>query len=86
MTTLQFFSMDLPGQWKLSPDPLTIRIGIPIRGYQRTVTTTGTILKVFWSEVESQTTRTSSTYSIPEGFIYGDIGLGYAAQPGMLEM
>ena len=85
-TTSQICSMDLPGQWKLSADGKTIRIGIPIRGYRRTVTTTGTIQKVFWSEGEPQTTRTSSTYSIPEGFIYGDIGVGYASQPGMLEM
>lgn len=71
----QICSMDIPGQWKLSADGKTIRLGIPIRGYRRTVTTTtGTIQK------------TSSTYSIPEGFIYGDICVGYASQPGMLEM
>jgi hypothetical protein len=85
-STTQICSMDLPGQWKLSDDGKTIRIGIPIRAYRRTVTTTGTIQKVFWSGDEPQTTRTSSTYSIPEGFIYGDIGVGYASQPGMLEM
>jgi hypothetical protein len=82
----QICSRDVPGQWKLSADGRTIRIGIPIRGYRRTVTTTGTIQKVFWSEGEPSTTKTSSTYSIPEGFIYGDIGVGYGDRPGTLEM
>lgn len=77
---------DISGQWKLSADGKTVRIGIPIRGYRRTVTTTGTIQKVFWSEGESPTSKTSSTYSIPEGFIYGDIAVGYGDRPGTLEM
>ena len=70
----------------MSADGKTLRIGIPIRGYRRTVTTTGTIQKVFWSGEEPSTTRTSSTYSIPEGFVYGDIGVGYGDRPGTLEM
>lgn len=82
----QVCSTDIPGQWKLSEDGKTIRIGIPIRGYRRTVTTTGTIQKVFWSQGEPLTSKTSSTYSIPEGFIYGDIGVGYGDRPGTLEM
>jgi len=82
----QVCSTDIPGQWKLSDDGKTIRIGIPIRGYRRTVTTMGTIQKVFWSEGEPTTSRTSSTYSIPEGFVYGDIGVGYGDRPGTLEM
>ena len=82
----QICSTDIPGQWKLSDDGKTIRIGIPIRGYRRTVTTTGTIQKVFWSQGEPSTSRTSSTYSIPEGFIYGDISVGYGDKPGTLEM
>lgn len=82
----QVCSMDVPGKWKLSDDGKTIRIGIPIRGYRRTVTTTGTIQKVFWSQGEATTSKTSSTYSIPEGFIYGDIAVGYGDRPGALEM
>ncbi|KAL7469199.1 hypothetical protein ACHAXS_009456 [Conticribra weissflogii] len=74
------------GMWKLSDDGKTIRIGIPIRGYRRTVTTTGTIQKVFWSQGEPATSRTSSTYSIPEGFVYGDIAVGYGEEPGALVM
>jgi len=79
-------STDIPGQWKLSDDGKTIRIGIPIRGYRRTVTTTGTIQKVFWTQGEPSTSKTSSTYSIPEGFVYGDISVGYGDQPGKLAM
>lgn len=76
---------DTHGQWKLSNDGKTIRIGIPIREYRRTITTTGTIQKVYWSEGEAATSRTSSTYSIPEGMVYGDIGVGYGTG-GLLVM
>ena len=79
-------STDIPGQWKLSDDGKTIRIGIPIRGYRRTVTTTGTIQNVFWSQSEPATSKTSSTYSIPEGFVYGDISVGFGDEPGKLIM
>ena len=77
---------EIAGQWKLSDDGKTIRVSIPIRGFRRTVTTTGTIQKVFWSQGESTTSKTSSTYSIPQGFVYGDIGVGYGDRPGSLEM
>ena len=79
-------STDIPGQWKLSEDGKTIRIGIPMRGYRRTITTTGTIQNVFWSQGEPATSKTSSTYSIPEGFVYGDISVGYGDAPGKLIM
>jgi len=82
----QVCDTNIQGQWKLSDDGKTMRIGIPIRGYRRTVTTKGTIQKVFWSQGEESSTKTSSTYSIPEGFIYGDIGVGYGDRPGTLEM
>lgn len=79
-------STDIPGQWKLSDDGKTIRIGIPMRGYRRTITTTGTIQNVFWAQGEPATSKTSSTYSIPEGFVYGDISVGYGDVPGKLVM
>eukprot|EP00804_Cyclotella_cryptica_P011923 CCRYP_004394-RA/>CCRYP_004394-RA protein AED:0.16 eAED:0.16 QI:0/-1/0/1/-1/1/1/0/299 len=68
---------DISGQWKLSDDGRMLRIGIPIRGYKRTVTTRGTIQKIYWSSQEESTTQTSTTYSIPEGMIYGDVTVGY---------
>ena len=54
----------------MSADGKTLRIGIPIWGYRRTVTMMGTIQRVFWSGEEPSTTQTSSTYSIPEEFVY----------------
>ena len=50
------------------------------------VTTTGTIQKVFWSNGVPSMTKTLRTYSISEGFIYGDIGMGYGNRPVTLEM
>ena len=78
---------DIPGQWLLSDDGRTLRIGIPIRGFKRTVTTKGTIQKIYWSSQEESTTQTSTTYSIPEGMIYGDINVGYgtAGKLAMME-
>ena len=77
---------DVPGQWRLSDDGRMLRLGLPVRAYRRTVTTTGTLEKVFWSEGEAPTSKTTSTYSIPEGLVYGDIGVGYGDVPGTLEM
>lgn len=74
------------GKWLLSDDGKMVRIAIPIHAYRRTVTTTGTIQKVFWSEGEETSTRTSSTYSIPQGLIYGDINVGFGGGAGVLEM
>lgn len=82
----QLCDVESDGVWKLSDDGRTVRLGIPVRGYRRTVVTTGTIQKVFWSQGESATTKTSSTYSIPAGFMYGDIGVGFGDRPGVLEM
>lgn len=65
------------GQWRLSEDGRTLRVGLPIIGYQRTVTTKGTIQKIYWSSEDEKSTQTSTTYSIPEGMIYGDINVGY---------
>ncbi|KAL7485289.1 hypothetical protein ACHAW6_010896 [Cyclotella cf. meneghiniana] len=75
------------GRWKLSDDGRMLRIGIPIRGYRRTVTTRGTIQKIYWSSQEESTTQTSTTYSIPEGMVYGDVAVGYgvAGKITMLE-
>jgi hypothetical protein len=73
------------GQWLLSDDGRTLRIGLPIIGYKRTVTTKGTIQKIYWSTQEEASTQTSTTYSIPEGMVYGDINVGYGTG-GVLAM
>jgi hypothetical protein len=76
---------DILGQWLLSEDGRTLRVGLPISGYRRTVTTKGTIQKIYWSSSEDSTMQTSTTYSIPEGMIYGDVNVGYGTG-GVLAM
>jgi hypothetical protein len=60
------------GDWKLSDDGSQIRFRFGVRGYQRTIETKGTIQKVFWSKLDETTTQTSTIYSIPSGWLYGD--------------
>ncbi|GKZ00601.1 hypothetical protein MPSEU_001012300 [Mayamaea pseudoterrestris] len=56
-----------------------IRFRIPVTGYSRTVETKGTIQNVYWSkrndDQDPEIRKTSTTYSIPEGFMYGDATL-----------
>lgn len=73
------------GQYKISEDNKFIRFSMNTLGFQRVVTTTGSITKVFWSKEEDTVTKTSSTYSIPKGFIYADASIGYG-KPGELVM
>ena len=73
------------GQWKLSDDGRYLRLSIDGQGYCRTVTTRGTITKVFWSDSDEQSSKTSTTYSIPEGFVYCDVEVGYGI-PGEFVM
>jgi len=79
------FTSGMPGEYKLSDDNKFIRFSVDCLGFQRVVTTKGTITKVFWSEDEDDVTKTSSTYTIPEGFIFADTSIGYG-KPGELVM
>lgn len=72
-------------QYKLSDDNKFIRFSLDTLGFQRIVTTTGSITKVFWSDGDNKTRRTSSTYSIPQGLVYADVAIGYG-KPGELIM
>ncbi len=63
------------GEYKLSDDMKQIRFRIPVTGYTRTIETKGTISKVYWSKEEEKKTQTSTTYSIPEGWLYGEAEL-----------
>ena len=74
------------GEWKLSPDKTYIRFSMDSLGFTRTVQTTGTINKVFWSKEDDVVTKTSSTYSIPVGFIYADAKIGYGTSPDVFIM
>jgi hypothetical protein len=62
----------LIGDWKLSDDGTQVRFRFGVNGYKRTIETKGTIQKVFWSADEVTTSRTSTVYSIPRGWLYGE--------------
>lgn len=63
-----------------------IRFSLDTSGFTRTVQTTGTITKVFWSEDNEVTSKTQSTYSIPPGYLYADSKVRFGRIPGTLEM
>jgi hypothetical protein len=74
----------IDGQWKLSDDGKILRFSIDQVGYQRTVETRGSIQNVAWTNEEERTTQTSTTYTIPPGFIYGDVPVTPAkGRPGI---
>jgi len=74
------------GQWKLSEDCRTIRLSLDSTGYQRTITTKGTIQNIYWSERDEIKSKTSATYSIKPGWIYAEAPVGYGSQPGIFVM
>jgi len=85
-TESAFTSGTEKGQWKLADDGRTLRISIDVVGYSRTVQTKGSIQKVFWSDGEEVTRQTSSSYTIPPGFIFGDVPVVYGTRPGTVKM
>lgn len=74
------------GEWKLSSDEKKIRFSIETFGFTRTVRTTGSINKIYWSTEDDIVTKTASTYSIPPGFIYADASIQYGSKPGEFVM
>lgn len=81
-----FTSGKTQGQWKISEDGKMLRFSVDVLGYSRTVQTKGSITKVFWSNQEEVNTSTSTTYSIPPGWLYGDIEIAYGVNAGTLAM
>ena len=73
------------GQWKLSDDGTQLRFSIYALGYSRTIQTKGSIERVFWSDQPEATRQTSSQYSIPPGWVYGDIQVR-TSRPGVLDL
>jgi len=63
-----------------------VRFSIFVEGWKRTVTTRGTIQNVYWSEGEDVERSSKATYSVPEGWVYGEAGVGYGRVPGSLEL
>ena len=80
------FTYPTPGQWILSKDGRNIRFSIQVTGFQRTVTTKGTIQNVYWTDRENAERKSSAIYSIPEGTVYAETTIDYGSQPGTYVM
>jgi len=80
------FTTSSPGEWKLSDDERTIRFSLDVKGYQRTVTTQGTIQNVYWSNEENVQRATKATYSIDAGMVVAEAPIGYGSKPGVFTM
>lgn len=80
-----FCRTEQPGDWKLSEGGgRQIRFRIPVTGYTRTIQRKGTIQKIYWTSQAEQSTQTSTTYSIPEGWLYFEAELTASKGPGKL--
>ena len=80
------FTKSFDGQWILSDDKKMIRFSLNVKGYQRTVTTTGTIQNVYWSDRDDVKRKSSATYSIEAGLVYAEASIGYGSKPGVYVM
>ncbi len=80
------FTTGQSGEWKLSDDGRSIRISIDVSGYERTVTTKGTIQNVAWSDQGDVQRKSSATYEIQPGLVYCEAGIGFGSQPGVFVM
>lgn len=80
-----FTSGKKDGEWKLSEDGKVLRFSLDAIGYTRTVQTKGSIQKVYWSGEDEVTSQTSSTYSIPPGWVYADIRVVTGRQTGTFD-
>jgi hypothetical protein len=83
-TETPFTERDTDGEWKVSEDGKQVRFRIMVTGYQRTVETKGSIQSVSWSQEPDQTRRTSTVYSIPKGWMYGEAELATGVKPGTI--
>jgi hypothetical protein len=80
------FTANTEGEWKLSDDGRVIRFSMDCSGYERTVTTKGTIQNVYWSDRDQVEKKSSATYEIPPGQIYAEIRVGFGEKPGVFVM
>ncbi|KAG7353907.1 hypothetical protein IV203_003263 [Nitzschia inconspicua] len=80
------FTTDSSGEWKLSDDGKMLRFSMETLGYVRTVETRGSISVVSWSKEEEKPIETKTTYSIPPGMVYCDIGVAPTGRPGSFEV
>eukprot|EP00542_Grammatophora_oceanica_P012122 CAMPEP_0194031122 /NCGR_PEP_ID=MMETSP0009_2-20130614/4375_1 /TAXON_ID=210454 /ORGANISM="Grammatophora oceanica, Strain CCMP 410" /LENGTH=300 /DNA_ID=CAMNT_0038671193 /DNA_START=100 /DNA_END=1002 /DNA_ORIENTATION=- len=73
------------GQWKLltdNDDMTILRFSLHVLGYSRTIQTTGSIQNIFWTKEDTQQIATSTSYSIPPGWVFCDVPLSTANNPG----
>jgi hypothetical protein len=68
------------GDWVLSQDGKQVRFRIRVTGYTRTVETKGTIQSVYWSSEADKSLQTSTVYSIPAGWLYGEASISANAK------
>lgn len=81
-----FTTGETNGEWKLSEDGKVLRFSMDAVGYTRTVQTKGSISKVYWTDEEEKSVKTSTTYSIPAGMVYGDIQVIRGRKPGSFDV
>jgi hypothetical protein len=81
-----FTSGTTDGEWKLSDDGKVLRFSIDTIGYTRRVDTKGSIQKIYWTDEAEKSVQTSTTYSIPPGFVYGDIPVIAGRRVGTLNV
>lgn len=80
------FTTGADGEWKLSDDGRMVRFCIDCTGYQRIVTTKGTIQNVSWSGRDEAERKSSAVYEIAPGKIYGEARVSYGEKPGVYVM
>lgn len=80
LTDTAFTASMTDGDYRVSDDGKQVRFRIPCNGYTRTIETKGTINKIYWSNEDDETRETSTTYSIQEGWIYGEADLSSNAK------
>lgn len=78
-TSTPFTKAGEEGDWIMSDEGSSngvrtrqVRFRIPVTGYMRTVETKGSIQSIYWSSEPDKQLQTSTTYSIPAGWLYGE--------------
>ncbi|KAL7579734.1 hypothetical protein ACA910_021876 [Epithemia clementina (nom. ined.)] len=71
-TENSFMDNSVDGDWKLAEDGTQVRFRLQVTGFTRTVETRGTIQSVYWSNEPDKQIQTSTVYSIPKGWLYGE--------------
>lgn len=68
-----FVNNNVQGDYRLSEDGRQVRFRLAVTGYTRRIETKGSIQSMYAEEDKAEST--STTYSIPEGWLYGEADL-----------